>query len=114
VLSKLGIKAVEAGLSMRAAFDEGLLITQDQLKLDIEGTRRSVEQNYGEAFALSLSVAYPTPENTVSLLQIAHRNAFALSLNAAAPTKETIADLIRKANTEMVSLNTAAEKVKPS
>jgi large subunit ribosomal protein L10 len=114
VLSKLGIKAVEAGLSMRAAFDEGLLITQDQLKLDIEGTRRSVEQNYGEAFALSLSVAYPTPENTVSLLQIAHRNAFALSLNAAAPTKETIADLIRKANAEMSSLNTAAEKVKPS
>lgn len=114
VLSKLGIKAVEAGLSMRAAFDEGLLITQDQLKLDIEGTRRSVEQNYGEAFALSLSVAYPTPENTVSLLQIAHRNAFALSLNAAAPAKETIADLIRKANAEMSSLNTAAEKVKPS
>ncbi len=114
VLSKLGIKAVEAGLSMRAAFDEGLLITQDQLKLDIEGTRRSVEQNYGEAFALSLSVAYPTSENTVSLLQIAHRNAFALSLNAAAPTKETIADLIRKANAEMSSLNTAAEKVKPS
>jgi large subunit ribosomal protein L10 len=113
VLSKLGIKAVEAGLSMRAAFDDGLLITQEQLKLDVEGARKSLEQLYGEAFALSLSIAYPTSENMSQLLQIAHRNAFALSLNAAVPTKETIADLIRKANSEMQSLNTATEKVKP-
>ena len=114
VLSKLGIKAVEAGLSMRAAFDEGLLITQDQLKLDIAGTRRSVEQTYGEAFSLSLSIAYPTSENLATLLQIAHREAFALSLNAAIPTKETIADLIRKANAEMLSLTNVTEKAKHS
>src|SRR3990170_594178 len=38
VLSKLGIKAVEAGLSMKAVFDEGLMVSGNQLKLDIEGT----------------------------------------------------------------------------
>ncbi len=64
VLSKLGIKAVEAGLSMSVAFDEGLLITQDQLKIDIEGTIHNLEQNYSEAFALSVSIAYPTVENS--------------------------------------------------
>ena len=31
VLSKLGIKAVELGISMRAVFDNGLIITGDQL-----------------------------------------------------------------------------------
>jgi large subunit ribosomal protein L10 len=113
VLSKLGIKAVEAGLSMKAVLDEGLMIVGDQLKLDVEGTRRSFEQSHGEAFALSLSIAYPTPENMVMLLQVAHGKAFALSLNAAVPTKETIADLIRKANMEMLSLNSAVEKAKP-
>ncbi len=113
VLSKLGIKAVEAGLSMKAVLDEGLMIVGDQLKLDVEGTRKSFEQSHGEAFALSLSIAYPTPENMVMLLQVAHGKAFALSLNAAVPTKETIADLIRKANMEMLSLNSAVEKAKP-
>jgi len=113
VLSKLGIKAVEAGLSMRAVFDEGLMISGDQLKLDIEGTRKNLEQSRGEAFALSLSIAYPTSENIVMLLQTAHQKVYALSLNAAVPTKETTADLIRKAHTEMLSLNNAVEKAMP-
>jgi len=110
VLSKLGIKAVEAGLSMRAVFDEGLMISGDQLKLDVEGTRKSFEQIHGEALALSLSIAYPTPETITVLLQTAQQKAVALSLTAAVPTKETIADLLRKAHTEMLSLNNAAEK----
>jgi large subunit ribosomal protein L10 len=110
VLSKLGIKAVEAGLSMRAVFDEGLMIIGDELKLDVEGTRESFEQSYGEAFALSLSIAYPTLESIAVLLQTAQQKAVALSLNAAVPTKETIANLLRKAHTEMLSLNNAAEK----
>lgn len=113
VLSKLGIKAVEAGLSMKAVFDEGLIISGDQLKLDIEETRKSLEQSLGEAFALSLSIVYPTPENIIMLLQTAQQKAFTLSLNAAVPTKETIADLLRKAHTEILSLNSAIEKTTP-
>jgi large subunit ribosomal protein L10 len=113
VLSKLGVKAVEAGLSMKAVFDEGIMISGDQLKLDVEGTRSTFAQGFGEAFALSMSVAFPAPETMVSLLQLAHRNAFALSLGAAFPTKETIGDLIRKAHAEMTSLNNAIEKATP-
>jgi large subunit ribosomal protein L10 len=110
VLSKLGIKAVEAGLSMKVVLDEGLIITGDLLKVDVEETRRSVEENNREAFALSLSICYPTPENVIMLLQTAHQKAVALSLNATVPTKETIADLIRKAHMEMQGLNSAVEK----
>jgi large subunit ribosomal protein L10 len=114
VLSKLGIKAVEAGLSMKLVLDEGLIINGDLLKVDVEETRRIVEENNREAFALSLSIAYPTPENMEALLQTAHQKAFALSLNAAVPTKETIADLIRKAHMEMQGLNRAVEKTTPA
>ena len=113
VLSKLGIKAVELGISMRAVLDEGLMIGGDMLKVDVDATRKSIEQSNGEAFALSLSIAYPTKENINALLQTAHQKAFALSLGAAIPTKETIGDLIRKANAEMTSLNTAIEKTTP-
>jgi len=105
VLSKLGIKPVEAGLSMKVAFDEGLIITQEQLHVDIDGTKQSLETAQSEAFALSLGTAFPTPENAVALVQIAHRQAYGLSVNATVPTKETIGDLIRMAQMQMLSLS---------
>jgi large subunit ribosomal protein L10 len=114
VLSKLGIKAVEAGLSMRVVLDEGLIISGDILKIDLEETRKSIEQSNNEAYALTLTIGYPTPENITMLLQTAHQKAFTLSLNAAIPTKENIADLIRKAHTEMQSLNSAMKKTAPA
>lgn len=113
VLSKLGIKAVEAGLVMSAVYDEGLMIAGERLKIDVEGTRRSVEQSHGDAFALSLSIAYPTVDNIKALLQTAHQKAFALSVGAAVPTKETIGDLLRKAHMQMLSLSSAVEKTAP-
>jgi large subunit ribosomal protein L10 len=113
VLSKLGIKAVELGLSMRAVLDNGLMIVGAQLKVDIEATKKSIEQSNSEAFALALGIAYPTKETIKSLLQSAHQKAVALAVGAAIPTKDTIADLIRKANTEMTSLSSAVEKAKP-
>jgi len=113
VLSKLGVKAVEAGLAMQAVYDEGLIIVGNQLKVDVDGTRKNIEQSTAEAFALSLTLAYPTSENITALLQIAYQKAFALSLGAAIPTKETIGDLIRKAQAELLSLNNAVEKTTP-
>jgi large subunit ribosomal protein L10 len=118
VLSKLGIKPVEAGLAIRIAFDDGLIITQEQLQIDVGGTQKNVESAYADAFALSLSIAYPTGDSMVALLQIAHREAYSLSVSAAVPTKETILDLIRKAHMEMLSLSsrvpTVEEKAAPT
>jgi len=110
VLSKLGIKAVEAGLSMRAVYDEGMMVMENQLKIDLDATRRSLQQNQAEAFALAMEIAYPSADTIKSLLQVAHQKAVALSVSAAIPTKETIGDLIRKATAEMNSLNKAVKK----
>ena len=113
VLAKLGIKAVELGISMRAVFDNGMMITGDKLKVDVAATRRSVESSNQEAFALALEIGYASKDTIKPLLQRAHQKAVALSVSAAIPTKETIADLIRKATAEMSSLNGAVEKAKP-
>ena len=113
VLSKLGIKAVELGISMRAVFDNGLIITGDQLKVDVAATRKSVESSNQEAFALALEIGYTSKDTIKPLLQRAHQKAVALSVGAAIPTKETIADIIRKANAEMTSLSGAVDKAKP-
>jgi large subunit ribosomal protein L10 len=114
VLSKLGIKAVELGISMRAVYDNGLMITGNQLYVDVAATKRSVETSNQEAFALALEISYVTKDTIKPLLQRAHQKATALSVGAAIPTKETIGDIIRKANAEMSSLNSAVEKAAPS
>lgn len=113
VLSKLNIKAVELGISMRVVLDDGLIINGNQLVVDVAATKKTLEASNADAFALALGIAYPTKDTIKPLIQTAHQKALALAVGAAIPTKETIGDLIRKANAEMTSLNGAVEKVKP-
>lgn len=105
VLSKLGIKPVEAGLIMKAVYDDGLIITEEQLRIDLDEIQRNIQEARASAFNLSLNVAYPVPENIELLLQTAFQQAYNLSLNAVIPTSETVADLLRKAHFEALSLN---------
>jgi len=104
VLSKLGIKPVEAGLMMKAVYDDGMIITEEQLRIDLDEVRRDIREANADAFNLSLNVAYPIPENVELLLQMAFRQAFNLSLNAAVPTRETVVDLLRRAHLEALGL----------
>ena len=105
VLSKLGIKPVDVGLTMKVVYEEGLILTEEQLRLDLDEFRRNLEEAHAYAFNLSLKAVYPFPENIAFLLQTAHYEAYKLALNAGIPTRDTIADLIRKAHTEMLSLS---------
>ncbi|MFB0503185.1 MAG: 50S ribosomal protein L10 [Candidatus Bathyarchaeia archaeon] len=100
VLSKLGIKSVKAGLSLKAVYDDGSVITEDQLHIDLEEVRRKIEQAYLDALSLSVSAAYPTEENIPMLIQNAHREAYNLAMKASIVSPEIIADLIRKAHSE--------------
>lgn len=111
VLSKLGIKPVEAGLAMKVAYDDGLIITEEQLSIDLEAVRRDIETAHKEAFALSFNTAYPTAENIQLLLQDAHQKAYNLSLNATIATPETIKDLLLKAYAEMLSLSSRVRMI---
>lgn len=113
LLAKLGIKPVEAGLSLRLVFDDGTILTEDELTLDLEGFRQSLVTAQQYAFNLSLEAAITLPENITFLLTLAHQKAKSLALNAGVVNKDTVEDLIRKANMEMMSLSEkldAAEK----
>lgn len=105
VLSKLGIKPVDAGLTMRMAYDDGTLITEEQMQIDLEEIRSNVEEAHASAFNLSLSAAYPLPENINLLLQRTHQEAYRLAINASVTTRDTMADLVMRAHMEMLSLS---------
>ena len=105
VLSKLGIKAVETGLSLKVAYDDGLIIPEEELAIDVEEYKQAISEAHLEAFNLSLNSAYPTAENIMILLQVAVSEAYRLALNAEIPTPQTIGDLIRKAHLEALALS---------
>jgi len=106
VLSKLGIKPVEVGLSLRVAYDDGVVIDEQQLHIDLVKFRQELETAHNQAFNLSINAVYPLSENIAFLLQKAHQEAYNLSISANIPTPETIKELIRKAYVEMLSLST--------
>jgi len=105
LLSKLGIKPVEVGLSLKVVYDDGSILTEEDLTVDLDEFRKSVEEAHQFAFNLSLEAVYPLPENVSYLLRRGHQEAYSLALNAGVSTPDTVKDLIRKANTEMLSLN---------
>lgn len=104
MLSKLGIKPVETGLSLKAAYDGGLMISEEQLHIDLDGLKKSLGEANAQAFNLSLSAVYPIAENIRFLLQKARNEAHNLAITANIPTPETITDLLRKAQAETLSL----------
>jgi large subunit ribosomal protein L10 len=105
LLAKLGIKPVEVGLSLKVVYDDGVIITSENLTLDIDAFRRSVEEAHQFAFNLSLEAEIILPENISYLLRLARQKAYSLALNAGIINEDTVADLIRKANMEMQSLS---------
>ena len=105
MLSKLGIKPVEAGLSLKVVYDNGVILTEEDLKIDIDAFRRSVQEAYQFAFNLSMEAAIVLPETIGFLLRRAHQEAYSLALKAGIANKDTIDDLIRKANMEMLGLS---------
>lgn len=111
VLSKLGIKAVEAGLALKAVYDDGEILTEDMLHVDLEETKNDVEEAFRSALYLSINSAYPTPESITLLLQKAHQEAFSMSVNEGIFTKETIGDILRKAHMHMLGLKGRLEEI---
>ncbi|HIE14953.1 TPA: 50S ribosomal protein L10 [Candidatus Bathyarchaeota archaeon] len=112
VLSKLGIKAVEAGLSMKVIYDDGLIIHGEDLELDLESIKKDIGQAYIDALSLSIGIDYSTPENIQLLVQKAYREAYALTIGASVAIPESIADLIRKAHLEACTLKAQIESQK--
>jgi len=113
VLSKLGIKPVEAGISLKAMYDDGVVFTGDQLHLDLAAYKRDFENAHKYAFNLAMFTGYPAPEVVPFMLQKAHFDAYNLAVYSGFPTKETVEDLIRKAHYEMLSLSGALSKKEP-
>jgi large subunit ribosomal protein L10 len=101
ILPKLGIKSLEVGLKLIAAYDEGLVILSDQLSLDLHEIRRRFEDGYNKAFHLSLNMVYPTKKTVDIILWRAASRARNLALTSNYFVPEVASQLIAKAYAHM-------------
>lgn len=104
ILPKLGIKSLEVGLKLVAAYDDGLLITSSQLSLDLNAVRRHFVEAFNKAFNLSLSIVYPTKKTLNVILWRAASNARNLAINSIYFVPEVASQLIAKAYADMATV----------
>ena len=120
VLSKLGIKPMELGLSLMAAYEQGVVFAEEDLKLDLDEYRTNLRQAASQAFNVAVNTGYVLPETAPQILGKVYREALSLAINAAYPAEEALPQIIRTAYIQMLGLTAKAgittettEKPKP-
>jgi large subunit ribosomal protein L10 len=111
LLSKLGMKPMEAGLTIVRAFDEGTVLKPEDLVFDLEAYKSELAEACRDALALAVETEYLVPETAPTIIGNAFREALYLANETEFPTSENIEDLVKRAYSEMRILSDAAAQI---
>ena len=113
LLSKLGKKPMEAGLSLAYAYDHGLVLSPNDLTFDLDQTKTEFSTAVRMAFGVAVEANIMLPETAPQIISKAYRQAVAVSLEAGFLTKETTPFIIQRAVRTMNTLSAAISATKP-
>jgi len=113
LLSKLGMKPMEAGLSLSYAYDNGLVLGPNDLAFDLDRMKADISSAARLAFGVAVEASIMLPETAPAIISKAYRQAIAVSVEAEFFTKETADLIIQKAYANMKALSSAITTVKP-
>lgn len=113
LLSKLGMKPMEAGLLLSYAYDNGSLLRPTDLAFDLEQMRSQFSTAARSAFGVAVEASIMLPETAPAIISKAYRQAITLSVEGEFLTKETTPLIIRKAYAQMTALTSAITAIKP-
>src|SRR6266852_1160269 len=113
VLSKLGLKPMEAGLSLVSAFDNGTIMTKADLGIDMTAFRKDLIQGMSNAIGLSMEADYITPEVAPRMLGKAMMQALALADSAAYLEPGTVEHVLQRAVLNATVINRKVSPPKP-
>ena len=100
VLSKLGIRPMEIGLNLLAAWEDGLVYSKETLFVPEDEYINQIKRACSDAFNLSVNINYFTSVNIKILLSKAYNEARSLSESAGLVTPDTIGALLAKADAQ--------------
>jgi len=114
LLTKLDIKAIEAGIVLNAALESGLVYEQDEMIIDIEKFRNDLAQAHQEAVSLSIEAAYITADNIEQILAKAAQSARSVSTEAGYLTEDTKEQVLQKAHGQAQGVASKAKDYTPA
>ncbi len=113
LLSKLGMKPMEAGLSLSYAYDNGSVLGPNELDFDLDQMKSDFSSAARLAFTVAVEANIMLPETAPVIISKAYRQAVAISVDAGFFTKQTADLIIQKAYANMNALSSAISAVKP-
>lgn len=114
ILTKLDIKPVEAGISLHAALEEGLVYAADEMVIDVEAVREEFARSHQEAVSLSIEAAYVTAENVSQILARAAQSARSVSTESGYATEETREQVLQRADAQARAVAAKADGYTPA
>lgn len=109
LLSRLGVKPVEAGLSLISAYSDGTVIAGEDLKLDLGEYRRRIIEAASNALNLAVNTNIPTRESLPFIIARAYLEARRIAVEAEYPDKEIIRESIISAHLKALKLSAKAK-----
>lgn len=100
LLSKLGMKPMEAGLSLSYAYDNGSVLGPTDLAFDLDQMKADFSSAARLAFNVAVEASIMLPETAPAIIGKAYRQAVSVSVESGFLTKETAGRIIQKAYRE--------------
>jgi large subunit ribosomal protein L10 len=113
LLSKLGMKPMEAGLSLSYAYDNGQVLGPNDLTFDLDQMKNDFTSAARLAFGVAVEANIMLPQTAPVIIAKAYRQAVTVSVEAGFFTKATAEMIIQKAYRNMNALSSAIAAVKP-
>ena len=114
LLTKLDIKAIEAGIVLNAALEDGLVYQEQEMIIDVEKFRNDLAQAHQEAMSLSIEAAYITADNIEQILAKAAQSARSVSTEAGYLTEDTKEQVLQKAHGQAQGVASKAKDYTPA
>ena len=114
LLTKLDIKAIEAGIVLNSALEEGLVYQQEEMIIDVEKFRNDLSQAHQQAVSLSIEAAYITADNIEQILAKAAQSARSVSTEAGYMTEDTKEQILQKAHGQAQGVASKAKDYTPA
>ncbi|MFN3621550.1 MAG: 50S ribosomal protein L10 [Nitrososphaerales archaeon] len=94
LLAKLGIKPIRAGISLYAAYVDGIILREEDLKLDLEEYSKQISELHAQALALAVEVGYSCKESLSLLIIRAAQQGVAVAISASYPADKSTTEKI--------------------
>lgn len=110
LLARLDIKAVLKGVEIEKAYVDGVILTKEDLTIDLEKIKEDLRSAYTDAVNLATEIGYTIRETIIPLLVKAEAQARTLAIEAEIPTRDMIVDIILRAERMAAALKQAIKE----